>query len=56
MNDQMQWLLDLTQSMNTKLTELTGILAGHSMALKILGTAIALIITGLITLFIEQRG
>ena len=53
MENQMQWLLDVTQSMNDKLSELVKITAGHSMALKILGVAVTIIAGGVVAIVIE---
>jgi len=56
--DENSWLQEHIRSMNDKLTELVGITATHSMALKILGAGLVIVagaICGLIVKWIEGK-
>ena len=44
-NDQIKWILETVRDSNAQLLKISGITAGHAMALKILGTAIFIIAT-----------
>jgi len=44
-NDQIKWILETVRDSNVQLLKMSGITAGHAMALKILGAAIVAIAT-----------
>jgi hypothetical protein len=43
--EQIKWILETVRDSNAQLLKMSGITAGHAMALKILGTAIVAIAT-----------